>query len=31
MEWREAVRLSALGTAAVVALGYLALIFHHWP
>jgi hypothetical protein len=31
MEWREALTLSALGTAVVVALGYLALIFHHWP
>jgi len=31
MEWRTALRLSAIGTVAVMAFGYLVLLFRHWP
>jgi hypothetical protein len=31
MEWLAALRLSAIGLTAVVAFGYLLLLFRHWP
>lgn len=31
MEWRAALRISAISAVAIVAFGYMLLLFRHWP
>lgn len=31
MEWRAALRISAISAVVIVAFGYMLLLFRHWP